>query len=753
MPGCIGCSCEEPGGIVVGGHRLLLSTQVAHTLTALRAALREVGVHAEEQAPGLLEAMTPDVPALVSAVRSRLSSVEAAEVHAVQLGAEQGHALVAAALGASSLAQLGARAEHADLLPLFADEHNAFRSVYQPIVSLEGLDVASRASGSDATGGGGGQQLIGYEALLRATGPAGPLLPAALFGAAEDAGWLHVLDRIGRTTALRGAAGWLGTDLLFVNFLPTTIYRPQVCLRTTEQAAREAGLRLEQLVFEVTESERVTDLEHLADVFAYYRDRGCKVALDDLGAGYSSLNMLVRLQPDVVKLDKDLVQRLPDKVSAAVVTAVVEIAHSYGGQVLAECVETADQATAARDLGVDLGQGWLFGRPQDRTAPPAAAPTRRPHPTTGRTPWPAGPAFDGNDPAVALPASALPAAATPAACPAVAATPTAVPPTLPAAHVAGSAPQHGSTDVEALLAAAVEVSSVGITIADATALDMPLIYVNDAFETSTGYHAPEVLGRNCRFLQGPDTDPAVVTELREAIREGRDHIAVLQNYRKDGSLWWNELRLSPVHNSRGQVTHYFGFQNDVTARVEAEQQVAHLAYHDQLTDLPNRLHLLRTLQQETTRAQRDGTRLAVLFVDLDGFKAINDRYGHAVGDLTLTAAAACLRTALREGDVLARYSGDEFVAVLADVPPGTSQRVAQRTADAVLGSLTTPLEVAGEHVQLGASVGVALFPDHGHTPDQLLQAADRAMYTAKQTGRGRALLAPPATHTSGSNRP
>lgn len=735
MPGCLGCSCERPVGTVPGSQRLLLSTRVSHTLTTLRAALREVGVDADELAPGLLEATTSDVVELVAAVRSRLSSTEAAEVHAVELHDEQGHALIAAALGAVTLAQLGARAEHADLLPLFADELKAFRSVYQPIVALGGHDAMPETSGS---GGTGDYQVIGYEALLRGVGPTGPLMPHALFGAAEQAGWLHVLDRIGRTTALRGAAGWLGTDLLFVNFLPTSIYRPQVCLRTTEQAAHEAGLRLEQLVFEVTESERVTDLDHLADVFAYYRERGCKVALDDLGAGYSSLNMLVQLQPDVVKLDKDLVQRLPDKVSSAVVTAVVEITHSYGGQVLAECVETAEQAAAAQDLGVDLGQGWHFGRPQHRTPSPAAPPIKRPRRTAEQVPWAAEPAFDGNDPAVVLPALA-----TTSARPADSAAPAAVSPTPPAPDVV-AALQHGSADVEALLASAVQVSSVGITIADATSRDMPLIYVNDAFELSTGYHAPEVLGRNCRFLQGPDTDPEVVSELREAIHEGRDHVAVLHNYRKDGQSWWNELRVSPVRNSRGQLTHYFGFQNDVTARVEAEGQVARLAYHDQLTDLPNRLHLLRTLQQETARAVTDGTRLAVLFLDLDGFKAVNDRYGHAVGDLTLTAAAACLRGALRESDLLARYSGDEFVVVLTDVPPGAAQRVAQRTADAVIGSLTTPLQVAGEHVQLGASVGVALFPDHGHTPEQLLQAADGAMYTAKQTGRGHALLASPS---------
>jgi EAL domain-containing protein (putative c-di-GMP-specific phosphodiesterase class I) len=253
---------------------------------------------------------------------------------------------------APSLATASARADHVELLPLFDDELRRFSAAYQPIVDL--------ADG----------RVIGHEALLRATLPTGEAVsPGDLFRAAGEAGWTHVLDRIGRTTALRQAGPWLGDDLLFINFVPTSIYRPQVCLRTTEQAALEAGLRLDQLVFEVTEGEQVRDIEHLRNVFAYYRERGCRVALDDLGAGYSSLNMLVQLRPDVVKLDKDIVQALPDPASAAVVKAIVDITHAYGGTVLAECVETEEQADAARSLDVDLAQGWLFGRPELKVPP------------------------------------------------------------------------------------------------------------------------------------------------------------------------------------------------------------------------------------------------------------------------------------------------------------------------------------------------------------------------------------------------
>ncbi len=704
MSSCVGCSClfaREPGS----GSRVLLATGVSHSLRGLRAALRGTGATVTELMPGLLEARTDDVEGVFVAARSQLTSVEAAEVRAFVANEEQGNDLLAAALSAPTLNEIAARVRHADLLPLFADELNAFRSVYQPIVAFGATGARS--------------SVVGYEALLRADGPAGPVMPDEMFAAAADAGWLHVLDRVGRTTALRGAAGWLGEAQLFVNFLPTTIYRPEVCLRTTEQAALAAGLRLDQLVFEVTESERITDVEHLADVFTYYRERGCRVALDDLGAGYSSLNMLVRLQPDVVKLDKEIVQQLPGAASGAVVSAVCDIAHSYGGRVLAECVETAEQAEAARELGVDLAQGWYFGRPEERhqRSTPSGVP-RAGRAATGAT---SALGHDGNDGAVAIPARTEPDAS---------------------ARTVTTGAEGNAAVIEALLTRSVTVCAGGVTIADMTAADNPLIYVNAAFESASGYSAAEVVGRNCRFLQGPATDPDTVRGIQEALAAGRDHVAVLRNYRKDGSTWWNELRLSPVRSPGGQLTHYFGFQNDVTERVEAEHRLAHLAFHDELTGLPNRALLLNELDDAIARATTGGELLTVMFIDLDGFKGINDRLGHAAGDLVLNAAALRLQLALRKGDLLGRFGGDEFVAVLAEVPAGHASAVAQRAADAVLDSFRSPLDLADAPVEVGVSIGVALFPWHGADAGELVSAADSAMYEAKQAGGGRAVLAP-----------
>jgi diguanylate cyclase (GGDEF)-like protein/PAS domain S-box-containing protein len=678
---CGSCPCSAPPAAAPAA-RLVLATQVAHTAKALRSLALRNGRPLRQLAPGLLSLDGGDLDAFVSAARGALSSVEADEVRCLLLDDDPADAaMLGLAMTAPSLATAGARREHADLVPLFVDEARRFSSVYQPIVSL-----------SDG-------RTVGHEALLRASLPDGePVYPDVLFPAAEAAGWTHLLDRIGRTTALRGASSWLGDDLLFINFIPTSIYRPQVCLRTTERAAADAGIRLDQLVFEVTESHQVRDLDHLEQVFGYYRSHNCKVALDDLGAGYSSLNMLVRLRPDIVKLDKELVQALPDPVSEAVIAAIVSITHSYGGLVLAECVETQEQAAAATALGVDLGQGWLFGRPVQK-ANEALAYVE----STGAVD-PAQP-----DPAVLLVAQR---------------------------GVTGPAVLSEPDRLPALLTAAVHASTSGVVVVDAGPGDYPMLYVNPAFEAITGYSAAESVGRNCRFLQGPDTDAAAVRALAAAIGRGEEHRVVLRNYRKDGTPWWNELHLSPVRDAGGRLTHYLGFQHDVTGRVAAEERLLHQASHDSLTGLANRTQLFERLDAAVEEARRAGTATAVLFLDLDGFKGVNDGFGHVAADQVLVEVAVRARAALRSGDLLARTGGDEFVAVLGGLDPLDAGRVADRAAADLTAALARPFAVGSGVARLSGSVGVALYPEHAATSEALLARADAAMYLVKATGRG-----------------
>ncbi|HSP38448.1 MAG TPA: EAL domain-containing protein [Frankiaceae bacterium] len=745
---CATCTCAAPEACSpLGTSRLLLATRVSHTESAVRTLARRAGFEVRASG-GLLEVRGAGLSEFLQTASRELSSVEAAEVRAMLVdGPADENSMLRAALTAPTLATMGARVEHADLGQLFTNERDSFYSVYQPIISLRNDSV------------------LAYEALLRARSGDEEIQPGALFGAAERAGWLHVLDRVGRTTALRDAGSWLGDDQLFINFIPTSIYRPQVCLKTTEDAALEAGLSLDQLVFEVTEGERISDVDHLAGVFAYYRERGCKVALDDLGSGYSSLNMLVRLQPDVVKIAKEITQGLPSTSAAAVVSAVVEITHSYGGQVLAECVETREQAEAATELGCDLAQGWYYGRPQRRTVEqgnqagnevgpsepgpggepghPSAPRARIDVPDQRRASIPQAVDVDGVPPELAV-APAAPAAASAAFAEL---TPSAwtvsdgrdLPTGFDPSQESGDEPGH--EQLASLLEIAVAASASGVTISDVRRPDAPLVYVNPAFERMTGYTLEEVRGRNCRFLQGDESDREVTRALSAAIRVGREYTAVLRNHRADGTAWWNELHLSPVHNADGELTHYLGFQHDVTSRVEAERRLTHLAYHDQLTGLPNRTRLTEQLDLELLRARRTGRGVAVLYFDLDGFKDINDRHGHAAGDKVLVEAARRLRTSLRAGDLVARHGGDEFVAVLADVPAEHAEAAARRAVDVAVTSLNAPFEVDGQSITLGASVGVALFRTHGNSAVDLLVQADAAMYAAKAAGRATVCLA------------
>jgi diguanylate cyclase (GGDEF)-like protein len=197
-----------------------------------------------------------------------------------------------------------------------------------------------------------------------------------------------------------------------------------------------------------------------------------------------------------------------------------------------------------------------------------------------------------------------------------------------------------------------------------------------------------------------------------------------------------------VRNEAGDVTHYIGNQVDVTGRVNRERRTTYLAYHDELTALPNRTHVLEHLQLELQRARRSGMSLATVMVDLNGFKAINDRFGHSAGDAVLTGAAQRLRSALRSGDLLGRFGGDEFLVVLAGLPPteaaptpADDSSAAEKTVDRVRqhlqSALDAPVELPGATVRLSASFGWALFPRDATNPTDLIARADAAMYRDK----------------------
>jgi diguanylate cyclase (GGDEF)-like protein/PAS domain S-box-containing protein len=403
---------------------------------------------------------------------------------------------------------------------------------------------------------------------------------------------------------------------------------------------------------------------------------------------------------------------------------------------------------------------------------------------------------------------------------------------------------------------------VAVCVADAGGEDLPLVYVNPAFERLTGWPADEAVGRNWRFLQGPETDPSAVEELHSAIARGAGCRVTLCNRRRDGSVFWGELTVSPVPGTalvtgvlvdvsalgteraraqsyldvaeamlvvlhrdgtigmlnrhgrallgdpdgelvgrdwfaeavpaedRDEVRSVFGrimggaelegYENDVltrrgerrrvawqvtalrdaggrifatlasgrdiTDRVRAEEEVRRLAFFDALTGLPNRAQLESRLRAAVTRARRRQRSVALLLVDLDNFKLVNDSLGHSAGDRLLRRIASRLRGAEGDSGMLARHGGDEFLLLLGDLPRSEAEEIARGAATELAERLAKPFTVAGAEFHVEASIGISIFPDDADGFEALMQHADSAMYQSKGRGRAASTVYAGVTH-------
>ncbi|MEK7736724.1 MAG: diguanylate cyclase, partial [Pseudomonadota bacterium] len=228
---------------------------------------------------------------------------------------------------------------------------------------------------------------------------------------------------------------------------------------------------------------------------------------------------------------------------------------------------------------------------------------------------------------------------------------------------------HRSAQALRLRDRAIESSVNAIIITNHAGADNLIEYVNPSFTRITGYPAEEVIGRNCRFLLGNDIDQPALENIRTALRENKDGHALLRNYRKDGSLFWNDLLIAPVRDESGVVTHFVGIQNDVTDSKRYQDELEHQSTHDMLTDLPNRNLLKDRIAQGISYSSRyKQTLMAVAFIDLDNFKFVNDSLGHQAGDQVLKMVSTRLNKCLRGSDTAARMGGDEFVLILFEDP-------------------------------------------------------------------------------------
>jgi diguanylate cyclase (GGDEF)-like protein/PAS domain S-box-containing protein len=281
---------------------------------------------------------------------------------------------------------------------------------------------------------------------------------------------------------------------------------------------------------------------------------------------------------------------------------------------------------------------------------------------------------------------------------------------------------------------ALAASSNGVLITDATQASFPIMYANPAFCRMTGYELIDIMGRNCRFLQNDDKAQPQIAAIRSAIDRRENVQVVLRNYRKDGSLFWNQLLISPVPDERGEISHYIGILNDITALKQNEEKLAFQATHDELTGLPNRKLFDDRLQQAISQSARHADTVALLCLGVDNFGLVSESLGHAAGEQLLKEIGVRLLGAVRSHDTVSRHGGNEFILILGEI---RSAGDVTAICDHLFQRLVPPFMLAGQSLHASCSIGITLSPQDGGDTEALLRYAAMACWRAREQGGGR----------------
>ncbi|WP_159620643.1 putative bifunctional diguanylate cyclase/phosphodiesterase [Arthrobacter zhaoguopingii] len=286
-----------------------------------------------------------------------------------------------------------------------------------------------------------------------------------------------------------------------------------------------------------------------------------------------------------------------------------------------------------------------------------------------------------------------------------------------------------------------EKSSIDVlTAARSAAADIALItdagqaitHVSTSFTAMTGYEPADLLGRNCRVMQGPGTDPETKRQMRDLLASKEVFEGQVLNYRKDGSAFWTALRIVPVRAGTGtEVTHFVSVQRDISNKVALLKQLQDQALHDPVTGLPNRTAAEQAIDEAVRMSYGQEATAAIGLIDLDDFRLINNTYGHAAGDAVLRQWSTRVLSRLREGDMLARMGGDEFILILKNIVRNTVDEDLPEVLNRLHGAVEEPFQVAGQQVHIGMSMGIALVPQDGTDSRSILLSADEALYRVK----------------------
>lgn len=279
------------------------------------------------------------------------------------------------------------------------------------------------------------------------------------------------------------------------------------------------------------------------------------------------------------------------------------------------------------------------------------------------------------------------------------------------------------------LSLAVEHSPASVIITDT---EGTIQYVNQHYTALTGYSREESIGNKCNMTRSDKTPPEVYQELWSNLKSGKEWQGEFRNKKRNGELYWERSSILPITSARGEILNFVALQEDITERKESEQKLKYLATHDNLTGLPTRRLCMDRLTKIIEMAKRKNTQAAVLFIDLDGFKQVNDTHGHEAGDHVLVETAARLRSCVRKSDTVARIGGDEFIVLLSEV---SDEQGAEEVASHILKKVGKPYSKPFSEARVGVSIGISLYPRDATTVEGLINLADQAMYEVKSQGK------------------
>ena len=294
--------------------------------------------------------------------------------------------------------------------------------------------------------------------------------------------------------------------------------------------------------------------------------------------------------------------------------------------------------------------------------------------------------------------------------------------------------KHDLRLIATLMGKIFENAEEGVIITDKNA---NILNVNPAFCKVTGYSRGEVLGQNPRLLHSGRQDKAFYEVLWDELLHSNRWEGEIWNRRKDGKVYPEWLSITAVMDDAGEVSHYVAIFSDISSQKDSEERLYYLAHYDNLSKLPNRLAFHDRLRQAISRAKRNHKEVAVMFLDLDGFKQVNDTLGHNAGDEVIREVALRLGAAMRETDTIARFGGDEFTILLAEVSAHEGVEIA---AQKIIEAVAEPIVIEDSRAWVTTSIGISLYPQDGEDIDTLIRQADMAMYAAKESGKNKYLF-------------